>query len=197
MMRLPGKVAELVDRLNCAGYEAYAVGGCVRDTLMGREPKDYDITTSATPTQVAAVFPRVAATGIEHGTVTVLLGAQAYEVTTFRLDGEYLDSRRPSSVTFTTSLEDDLSRRDFTMNAVAFHPDRGYIDPFGGAGDIAAGCIRCVGDPSQRFGEDALRMLRAVRFSAQLGFAVEAATLEAIGRQAHTIANVSAERIRI
>ncbi|MCL2851728.1 MAG: CCA tRNA nucleotidyltransferase [Defluviitaleaceae bacterium] len=196
-MRLPNNVADLIATLNNGGHEAYVVGGCVRDALMGRTPEDFDITTSATPSQVKALFRRTVDTGIAHGTVTVLLGSRSYEVTTFRQDGEYLDNRRPSHVTFTTSLRDDLSRRDFTMNAVAYHPDVGFIDPFGGAADIMSGCIRCVGDPSQRFGEDALRMLRAVRFSAQLGFAVEPATFDAIRQHAHTLANVSPERVRV
>ena len=196
-MRLPNKVSDLIATLNNGGYEAYVVGGCVRDSLMGRIPEDFDITTSATPAQIKALFRRTADTGVAHGTVTVLLGDRSFEVTTFREDGDYLDNRRPNYVTFTTSLTDDLSRRDFTMNAVAFHPDTGYVDPFGGTDDIRVGCIRCVGDPSRRFNEDALRMLRAVRFSAQLGFVIAPPTFDAICCHAHTLANVSAERIRI
>ena len=194
-MQLPAKVADLLSTLNSAGHEAYVVGGCVRDTLMSRPPGDFDITTSATPQQVKALFRRTVDTGIAHGTVTVLMGSKSYEVTTFRLDGEYTDNRRPNSVTFTSSLPDDLSRRDFTMNAIAYHPDTGFVDPFVGTSDIAAGYVRCVGDPSRRFSEDALRMLRAVRFSAQLGFAIEPDTFGAITQHAHTLANVSAERI--
>ncbi|MCL2616023.1 MAG: CCA tRNA nucleotidyltransferase [Defluviitaleaceae bacterium] len=196
-MQLPSKVSELITTLNNSGHEAYAVGGCVRDALMGRTPGDFDITTSATPNEVKALFRRTVDIGIAHGTVTVLVGRNSYEVTTFRQDGIYLDNRRPSSVTFTASLQDDLSRRDFTMNAVAYHPAIGYVDPFGGAADIAASSIKCVGEPSRRFGEDALRLLRAVRFSAQLGFAIQPDTYAALCHQAPTIANVSAERIRV
>jgi len=196
-MNLPDKVSEIITVLNDNRYEAFVVGGCVRDTLMGRIPEDFDITTSATPAEVKLLFKRTVDTGVAHGTVTVLLGNSSFEVTTFRQDGDYFDHRRPSNVTFTTSLQDDLSRRDFTMNAIAYHPTAGYIDPFGGSDDIAARCIRCVGEPSKRFDEDALRMLRAVRFSGQLGFEIDTATHAAIIKHAPTLAHVSAERIRI
>ena len=197
MMRLPSNVTRIIDILNSGGHEAYVVGGCVRDALMGRAPEDFDITTSATPDQVKTHFSHTADTGVAHGTVTVIYGDRSFEVTTFRQDGTYLDNRRPSHVTFTASLRDDLSRRDFTMNAIAFHPDVGFVDPFGGAADIASGSIRCVGEPSRRFGEDALRMLRAVRFAAQFSFAIEPATYAAIRENAHTLAKISAERIRV
>jgi len=196
-MNLPAKVSEIITVLNDNNYEAFVVGGCVRDTLMGRIPQDFDITTSATPAEVKLLFKRTVDTGVAHGTVTVLLGSDSFEVTTFRQDGDYFDHRRPSNVTFTTSLQDDLSRRDFTMNAIAYHPKDGYIDPFGGRNDISSCCIRCVGEPSKRFDEDALRMLRAVRFSGQLGFEIESATLDAIIQHAPSLAYVSAERIRI
>ena len=196
-MNLPAKVSEIITVLNDNGYEAFVVGGCVRDTLMSRIPGDFDITTSATPAEVKLLFKRTVDTGVAHGTVTVLLGRSPFEVTTFRQDGDYFDHRRPSNVTFTTSLQDDLSRRDFTMNAIAYHPTAGYIDPFGGREDIVSRCIRCVGEPPKRFGEDALRMLRAVRFSGQLGFEIESATLAAITENAPTLAHVSAERVRI
>ena len=162
------------------GYEAYLVGGCVRDMLLGREPEDWDITTSAEPAQVKAVFRRTVDTGIQHGTVTVMMGKEGYEVTTFRIDGDYTDGRHPDSVTFTPDLIEDLKRRDFTINAMAYNRERGLVDAFGGQKDLEHGVIRCVGAARERFTEDALRILRAIRFSAQLGFAVEETTYEAI-----------------
>ena len=185
----------IIRRLNEAGYEAYAVGGCVRDALMGSEPHDWDITTSAVPETVKRLFSHTFDTGIEHGTVTVLSSGAAYEVTTFRIDGVYTDHRRPDSVTFAGSLYEDVARRDFTINAMAYHPDKGLIDYFDGQGDLKRKLIRCVGDPMKRFDEDALRMLRAVRFSAKLGFSIDPATWEAIVRLSDTIADVSKERI--
>ena len=171
------------------------VGGCVRDSLLGREPHDWDITTSATPQQVKQIFPRTVDTGLKHGTVTVLLDREPYEVTTYRIDGEYLDGRHPSGVTFTRSLREDLQRRDFTINAMAYSDSRGLQDCFGGLADLEKGLIRAVGDPEKRFGEDALRIMRAVRFAAQLGYAVEEETLRAMKALAPTLSRISAERI--
>ena len=164
-MRLPRSVVEIIDRLESLGYEAYAVGGCVRDTLLGREPEDWDITTSAKPEAVKKAFDRTIDTGIEHGTVTVMKNHVGYEVTTYRIDGEYEDNRHPKQVSFTGNLVDDLERRDFTINAMAYNPKTGLVDAFDGTSDLKRRIIRCVGDPDKRFDEDALRMLRAVRFS--------------------------------
>lgn len=193
---LPKEVNEIIDRLEKAGFEAYAVGGCVRDCLLGREPMDWDITTSADPERVKKVFPVTIDTGIEHGTVTVRLNKKSFEVTTFRADGEYRDGRHPESVTFVKSLKEDLRRRDFTINAMAYNETLGLVDEFEGAKDLEAGIIRCVEDPLRRFSEDALRMLRALRFSAQLGFSLDKATEDAIKTLHMSISKVSAERIR-
>ena len=196
-LSLPDYVNTALSRLEDAGFAAYVVGGCVRDALMGRTPGDYDITTDAAPEQTAAVFSgeRVIETGMKHGTVTVLPDGHPVEITTFRIDGGYSDARHPDAVRFTRSLEEDLARRDFTVNAIAYSPRRGLIDPFGGAEDIARGVIRCVGDPAVRFREDALRILRCVRFSATLGFAVEAATIAAARDNRALLGRVSAERV--
>ena len=194
-IRVPRAVEEIIGRLESRGYEAFAVGGCVRDTLLGREPRDWDITTSASPQQVKAVFKRTIDTGILHGTVTVMKGHVGYEVTTYRIDGEYEDGRHPKSVQFTSDLKEDLRRRDFTINAMAYSHKTGIVDAFGGLSDLRAGLIRCVGDPMERFGEDALRILRAIRFSAQLGFPIQEQTWEAIRETAPAIAKVSKERI--
>ena len=196
IISIPDDVNQIINTLNLNGHEACIVGGCVRDSIMGVTPKDWDITTSAQPHQVTEIFPRTFETGIKHGTVTVLIGRQGYEVTTYRIDGTYLDSRRPQSVTFTTSIEEDLSRRDFTMNAIAYSPCNGFTDPFGGQADIAKKIIRCVGNADCRFGDDALRMLRAVRFAGQLGFTIDAVALAAIGSRRSSLANISVERIR-
>ena len=177
---MPEKARQIVDCLIEHGFEAYIVGGCVRDFVLGKEPKDWDITTSATPYQVKSLFPRTIDTGIEHGTVTVMCGKEGYEVTTYRIDGKYEDHRRPTEVTFTASLTEDLKRRDFTINAMAYNDKEGIIDQFNGIEDLKNGVIRCVGNPGERFDEDALRILRAVRFSAQLGFAIEDNTRKAI-----------------
>lgn len=195
-MYIPNDVEMIITELNKHGYEAYAVGGCVRDSLLKREPKDWDITTSAKPEEVKAVFKRTVDTGIQHGTVTVMIGKEGYEVTTYRVDGEYADHRHPDTVTFTANLEEDLKRRDFTINAMAWHPTSGLVDLFDGRKDLEEGRIRCVGCPDERFDEDALRMMRAVRFSAQLGFTIETETAEAIKRHAPDLKNVSAERVR-
>lgn len=194
---LPEKVNFIIDTLTNHGFEAYAVGGCVRDSLLLREPKDWDITTSAKPAQVKALFSHTIDTGIQHGTVTVMLKREGFEVTTYRIDGEYEDARHPREVTFTASLLEDLKRRDFTINAMAYNPREGLVDAFDGIGDLERGRIRCVGVAEERFTEDALRMLRAVRFAAQLGFSIEAETRTAMGKLAANIGKVSAERIQV
>ena len=193
---LPYEAAKIISILENHGYEAYVVGGCVRDSLIGREPKDWDITTNATPEIVRSVFHRTIDTGIEHGTVTVRMGGKGFEVTTYRIDGNYSDGRHPDFVDFSTELREDLKRRDFTVNAMAYHPDRGLIDMFGGISDLNAAIIRCVGDPVERFGEDALRMLRALRFAAQLDFSLDEDTYLAIKDMHKRIAMVSEERIQ-
>ncbi len=194
---LPGPVAQALDRLNDAGYAAYAVGGCVRDRVLGLTPHDYDICTSARPGQMQQVFAgeRIIETGIRHGTLTVLLSGMPLEITTFRVDGAYLDGRHPQQVQFTGRVEDDLARRDFTINAMAYHPAEGLIDPFGGQADCRAGIIRCVGEPLRRFEEDALRILRALRFSARLGFAIAPETEQAIFLLHERLSCISHERI--
>ena len=186
-MKIPGNVERIIRTLNDHGYEAYAVGGCVRDTLLDRKPGDWDITTSARPQEVKELFRRTIDTGIQHGTVTVMMDRTGYEVTTYRIDGEYEDGRHPKQVEFTSSLIEDLKRRDFT----------GIVDEFGGVEDLNAKTIRCVGDPMERFTEDALRILRAIRFSAQLDFTIEEQTWNAIRVIAPNIAKVSKERIQV
>lgn len=196
-IQLPDQVKKIICTLQEHGYEAYAVGGCVRDSILGKEPEDWDITTSARPEQIKGLFRRTFDTGIKHGTITVLENQVGYEVTTYRVDGEYEDFRRPKGVTFTGELSEDLLRRDFTINAMAYNDEEGLIDPFGGAQDLSQGMIRCVGNPRDRFGEDALRMLRAIRFAAQLGFVIEADTLDGIKELSATLAHISAERIQV
>ena len=196
-IELPDHVKFILDTLEKNGYEGYAVGGCVRDALLGREPQDWDITTNAKPLQVKALFRRTIDTGLQHGTVTVMLDHVGYEVTTYRIDGEYEDGRHPKAVSFTGNLADDLMRRDFTINAMAYNETKGLVDLFTGREDLEKGVIRCVGEPKERFTEDALRMMRAIRFSAQLGFAIEEQTMEAIRALAHTIQKISAERIQM
>ena len=192
---IPAGAARILKVLEANGYEACVVGGCVRDSLLGKKPHDWDITTSALPRQVKALFSRTIDTGLKHGTVTILSGKEAYEVTTYRIDGEYLDGRHPSEVTFTASLREDLERRDFTINAMAYNEKDGLHDFFDGLSDLKEGRIRAVGDPYRRFGEDALRILRAVRFSAQLGYSVEEETLRAMRTLAPSLSRISAERI--
>lgn len=192
---LPKEVKHIIDILTQNGYEAYAVGGCVRDSILGRVPGDWDITTSALPQQVKALFRRTIDTGIQHGTVTIMLGKNGYEVTTYRIDGKYEDSRHPESVEFTPNLEEDLKRRDFTINAMAYNDENGVVDIFGGIDDIRNRIIRCVGNAHDRFTEDALRILRAVRFSAQLGFEIDKATKDAARELAPTLVKISRERI--
>lgn len=195
-IKIPEKANQIIARLTEAGYEAYVVGGCVRDALLGRRAADWDITTNARPEQVKALFSRTVDTGIQHGTVTVLWGKEGFEVTTYRIDGEYQDGRHPSEVIFTPSLLEDLKRRDFTINAMAYNEKEGLIDAFDGMGDLEKGRIRCVGDPRERFTEDGLRILRAVRFSAQLNFAIEERTLKAVKEFAPSLSRISAERIQ-
>ena len=197
VFEIPQKVEIIINILEKAGYEAYAVGGCVRDALLGRTPNDWDITTSAKPEQVKALFHRTVDTGIAHGTVTVLLEKEGFEVTTYRVDGEYEDGRHPNEVTFTACLEEDLKRRDFTINAMAYNPRKGLVDLFEGQKDLENKVIRCVGDPLERFTEDALRIMRAVRFSAQLGFSLEEETRKALSVLAPNLKHVSAERIQV
>ena len=193
---VPKEVSHIIETLTEAGFEAYAVGGCIRDSLLGRTPNDWDITTSATPAQVKALFGHTIDTGIAHGTVTVMRSGVGYEITTYRIDGEYEDGRHPKQVTFTSSLREDLRRRDFTINAMAYNETEGLIDLFGGTQDLENGVIRAVGEPMERFSEDALRMMRAVRFAAQLDFSVEDKTAEAIRTLASTLEKISAERIQ-
>ena len=194
-IRIPPGAARILRVLEDHGYEAFVVGGCVRDSLLGRNPNDWDITTSALPLQVKALFRRTIDTGLKHGTVTILMDGEPFEVTTYRVDGEYLDGRHPSEVTFTASLQEDLQRRDFTINAMAYSEKKGLQDLFGGLPDLEKGLIRAVGDPAKRFGEDALRIMRAVRFAAQLGYEVEEDTVQAMKELAPTLSKISAERI--
>lgn len=196
-IRIPEKAKYIIETIQNAGFEAYVVGGCVRDSILGRTPGDWDITTSARPEQVKQLFRRTIDTGIQHGTVTVMLDKEGFEVTTYRVDGKYEDSRHPKEVTFTPNLEEDLKRRDFTINAMAYNETEGLIDIFGGMADIEAKWIRCVGNPEERFGEDALRMMRAIRFSAQLGYEIHEDTITAIRKLAPTLQKISAERIQV
>lgn len=219
IIQMPEDVKYILEKLNTSGYEAYAVGGCVRDSILGRNPDDWDITTSAKPEETKALFPKTIDTGIQHGTVTVMRNHVGYEVTTYRIDGEYEDSRHPKEVIFTSDLLEDLKRRDFTINAMAYNhledsdwnigidvgknrnsfdsQKNGLVDAFGGMEDIENKIIRCVGNPIHRFEEDALRMMRAVRFSAQLGYEIEEETKKAICVLAGNLANISAERIQV
>lgn len=196
-IELPEKVNEIIETIQAAGHDAYAVGGCIRDSILGKEPNDWDITTSAKPEEVKALFRRTVDTGIQHGTVTVLIDKEGFEVTTYRIDGEYEDGRHPKEVQFTDNLIEDLKRRDFTINAMAYNDTRGLVDVFDGIGDLERGVIRCVGDARERFSEDALRMMRAIRFSAQLGYTIEESTRAAIRELAPTLSRISAERIQV
>ncbi|MBQ8518791.1 MAG: CCA tRNA nucleotidyltransferase [Agathobacter sp.] len=196
-VELPVDVKNIIETLEANGYEAFAVGGCVRDTLLLRVPGDWDITTSAKPEEVKALFSHTIDTGIQHGTVTVMKNHVGYEVTTYRIDGEYEDARHPKEVIFTANLVEDLKRRDFTINAMAYNDRVGIVDEFQGIQDLEDKVIRCVGNPKERFSEDALRMLRAVRFAAQLGFCIEEETKAAIRELAPTLAKVSKERIAV
>ena len=196
-MQFPSDVLFIIDRMNNSGYSAHVVGGSVRDSLIGRELGDFDITTSALPEQTKAVFEglRIVDTGIKHGTVTLVLEGVPYEITTYRVDGDYKDNRHPECVTFTASLEEDLARRDFTVNAMAYDPTRGLVDPFGGQDDAKKKVIRAVGDPYRRFDEDALRILRALRFASVLGFEMDVTTAEAARELSANLASISKERI--
>lgn len=198
MMTVPSPALAAIRRLNAAGFAAYAVGGCVRDMLLGIAPTDWDITTAALPAEIKRVFAdcRLIETGIRHGTVTVLIDRQPIEITTYRIDGTYADNRHPDAVTFTLSLLEDLRRRDFTVNAMVWHPDSGITDYFDGRTDLENGCIRCVGEPGRRFSEDALRILRGLRFAATYGFRPEPKTAAAMHALANKLCNISAERVR-
>lgn len=198
-IHIPTGARKIIARLEQHGYEAYIVGGCVRDSLMGKRPSDWDICTSARAEEMMALFEdkRVIPTGIQHGTLTILAEDGAYEVTTFRIDGEYLDHRHPKSVAFTRELAEDLSRRDFTINAMAWHPERGLIDLFDGVEDLRDRLVRAVGDPVQRFNEDGLRMLRMVRFATVLDFDYDPATYDAVRKQGHLLQYISKERIQV
>ena len=194
---LPKNVVDIISKLESDGNQAYAVGGCIRDSILKRTPQDWDITTSAVPQQVKALFKRTVDTGIKHGTVTIMIDKNGYEVTTYRIDGDYEDGRHPKSVEFSVRLVDDLQRRDFTINAMAYNSASGLVDEFKGIDDLNSKIIRCVGNPSDRFLEDALRMMRAIRFSAQLGFSIEGQTFAAIKEMAVNINKVSRERIHV
>ena len=198
-INIPQYALTAMKELEQKGFEAFVVGGCVRDSIMGKIANDWDMTTSSTPEETLEVFKnyRTIPTGIKHGTITVLIDKQPLEITTFRVDGEYTDNRRPDSVNFTRNIENDLSRRDFTVNAMAYNDTDGIVDLFGGIKDIENKIIRCVGDPDKRFHEDALRIMRAIRFSATLGFEIEKETAESIKRNKHLLRNIASERIRI
>lgn len=194
---LPEDVRKIINTIEEAGFEAYAVGGCVRDCLLSRVPGDWDITTSAKPEQIKALFRKTIDTGIAHGTVTVMMHHVGYEVTTYRIDGEYEDARHPKEVIFTPDLKEDLRRRDFTINAMAYNERNGIVDLFHGTEDLEQGIIRAVGNPVERFEEDALRIMRAVRFCAQLGYKIEEDTKAAIKKLAGNLKYISAERIQV
>ena len=195
-LNIPKKIERMLQKINSAGYEAYIVGGCVRDCFLKRQPQDWDITTSAEPEQIKKIFNRTYDTGLQHGTVTVSWEGEHYEVTTYRIEGKYDDCRHPNNVTFTKSLKEDLQRRDFTINAIAYHPQEGIKDYFSGQKHIEQKIIKGVGNAAERFQEDALRMLRALRFSAQIGFDIEQKTYEALQQQKGLIKKISVERIR-
>lgn len=198
-IQLPAKVLELINRLECCGYEAFAVGGCIRDSLLGRTPNDWDICTSAGPEEMKACFSdfRVMETGLKHGTLTLLTDGGTFEITTYRIDGAYSDGRHPDQVAFTSQLREDLARRDFTVNAMAYNPVHGLVDPFGGVSDLSCRSLRCVGNPEKRFQEDGLRILRALRFASQLEFTIEKETADALFSCASLLDRISAERIRV
>ena len=196
-INLPKEVQDIITTIEEHGCEAYAVGGCVRDSILGRNPDDWDITTSAVPGDVKTFFRKTIDTGIKHGTVTVMMGKTGYEVTTYRIDGEYKDGRHPENVEFSANIVDDLKRRDFTINAMAYNEKQGLVDEFDGSGDLKRKLIKCVGNSDERFTEDALRMMRAIRFSAQLGFDIEKNTFDAIAKLAPSIRQVSMERVQV
>lgn len=196
-VEVPAPVNYIIQELEKCGHEAYMVGGCVRDSVLGRKPHDYDICTSATPDEILQAFPyeEIIPTGLQHGTVTILINKEPFEVTTYRIDGDYSDNRRPDNITFTKNLVEDLRRRDFTINAMAYNPKTGLIDPFNGLEDIKEEKIRCVGSAKDRFGEDTLRILRAIRFASQFGFVIEPDTDWEIHQQHKKLENISVERI--
>ena len=197
IIELPSEAKHIIDTLGESGYEAFAVGGCVRDSLIGKPPKDWDVCTPALPEQTKKCFAgqRIVETGLKHGTVTLVLNQKPFEITTYRIDGDYSDNRRPDKVEFVKSLKEDLSRRDFTINAMAYSPKSGMVDFFGGEEDLKHGVIRCVGDAGKRFSEDALRIMRALRFAAVLGFSIETGTAEAMRESRGLLKNISVERI--
>ena len=199
MIGIPREVEEIIEALARGGHSAYAVGGCVRDSLMKKEPNDWDVATSALPQETSEIFSSrdQVLNGLKHGTVGVIINHNNYEITSFRTEGEYSDNRHPDSVTFVKNIEDDLARRDFTVNAIAYSPTGGIIDPFGGFRDIENKVIRCVGDAGKRFDEDALRILRAIRFSTVLGFGIEEKTSAMIHEKKHLLKNIATERIRV
>ncbi|MFP4697810.1 MAG: CCA tRNA nucleotidyltransferase [Eubacteriales bacterium] len=194
---MPTSVKYIIDTLMSEGFGAYIVGGCVRDSILGKNPDDWDITTSAKPSEIKRLFSKTIDTGLKHGTVTVIIDNEPYEVTTYRIDGKYEDNRRPKTVEFTRDIVEDLKRRDFTINAMAYNEEDELIDVFNGKEDLNNGLIRCVGNSKERFNEDALRMLRAIRFSAQLNFNIHGNTEEAIKQDAHLIKRISVERINV
>ena len=196
-MKIPDEVKYIIETLQADGYAAYIVGGCVRDNILGKEPKDWDICTSALPEQISKSFKshHIIETGLRHGTVTLMLEHKPFEITTFRIDGRYSDNRRPDGVKFVRDLKTDLSRRDFTVNAIAYSPNGGIVDFFGGINDLKKGVIRCVGDPAQRFREDALRILRAFRFASVLSFSIDGDTAKAMLENRVRIKNIAAERV--
>ncbi len=198
-MQLPQYIITVINRIKENGYEAYVVGGCVRDYLLGQCPNDFDVTTSALPEEIMKIFSdkKQITNGLKHGTVTVVIDYQPVEITTYRVDGDYQDHRHPENVTFTACLSDDLSRRDFTINAMAYSPDTGIIDIFGGAVDLKNGIIRAVGDPYKRFDEDGLRILRALRFASRYNFDIDKTTADAIHSLKHLLGSISAERIQV
>jgi tRNA nucleotidyltransferase (CCA-adding enzyme) len=195
-MNIPKEVQFIIDRFYENGFEAFIVGGCVRDNIRGVTPNDYDITTNAFPDKIQSLFDKTIPTGIQHGTITVIIQGNSFEVTTYRIDGQYIDNRRPESVEFVSDIKEDLSRRDFTINAMAYNNTLGLIDYFGGSEDINNKLIKAVGNPDKRFNEDALRMMRAIRFASQLGFYIEEETLTSIMKNNYLIKNISSERIR-
>lgn len=195
-MNIPNEVSFIIEKLFENDFEGFIVGGCVRDYILGITPKDFDITTNALPNDIKKIFEHTIDTGIEHGTVTVVLNKQNFEVTTYRIDGEYKDNRRPESVIFSQKIDEDLSRRDFTINAIAYNQKVGFVDPFLGKNDIENKIIKAVGDANLRFNEDALRMMRCVRFSAQLGFDIETNTYTSVKNNCNLLKNISIERTR-
>ena len=195
-LNIPDYVKKVTDTLNQNGFEAFVVGGAVRDALLGQMPDDWDVTTNADTTQIKNCFDRHFDTGIKHGTITVLMDRKPVEVTTYRIDGEYKDNRRPESVAFTNDVKEDLKRRDFTINAMAYNENVGLVDLYGGKSDLENKIIRCVGNADERFNEDALRIMRAIRFAARLGFEIEEKTYCAIKKNRNLLKNISAERIQ-